>query len=353
MIQNHHLSAPNHIINTVTTVITEEYSSHKEACVWKKGMIRVYGIIDMMSDVEVVDRVVTVSIKKLFLSSIGNDHSQRTLPCVDHIQRFLEVFQKNKLEIALRIMESLRRRNLITSCEHIEYDRSSLSLRAYFRQQAALPTQSVPSSMPPIYLGPFEEVCEVQQREFAISSASSAKPILATWHLATCFSVVGFDYERKIGFIFHIDDIWGTVRAIAELKKVLLKTDDKASFSFQYILMGGVSEDSEGEDKKNLIEEMFSRKSRDNISFIRREYQDTVSIRSKFYDIDSVWSQAVRLCRSIAVDLRKEDPLSDIMGYEAQLNPCSSYYTRVHTLKEAIQIIKNMSHIYKCIYTGD
>ena len=127
------------------------------------------------STVEVTDRVSSVAARTLYT---GHD-------CRECRQRFLQAISDHRDLIALSI-----------SCEHIIFNSDTKNFELYKRVDASLATQKVYQA-PAAYLGPYEHLVEVQQRQFAISSAASEKPILATWHLATCIAFFGFEPKTR------------------------------------------------------------------------------------------------------------------------------------------------------------
>lgn len=307
------------------TVVSERLAS-VEPDSEKKRFLEVAGIKRPLSDVAVVDSIAAVATRELFSEVVNKDES--IIGCADCRKKFLHILVVHEYELSLRIMDLLQKKGIASSCEHIGFNNETKNIELFFRKTASLATQRV-TFIPPVYFGPFEGLCEVQQRQFAISSAQAEKPVLATWHLAGCVAVVGFDRESKVGFLFHIDegsDISGAIQQFIET----LKNDQ--SYIFEYRLAGGADS-----NRLEQIEDHFQCQKRASVSFIKREYVKGVDIPFNAFLIDSYWSRAVRLSRSIAIDLRQEDPLSQLMGYEAEINPFSAIHKRAKTIEEADQ----------------
>jgi len=345
MINHTHFTDSSGIIHTAARMLAEAY---EKTYVEKKKNLPVYGV-ENDTTVTVIDRVVSSAARSIYFTALPAEEQESALDCLDCKQFFLQILEKHELEISLRIMEALSKKNLPSSCECVEYDPESKNVKAFLRQKASFKTQQV-VPIPPVYLGSFERVCEIQQREFAVSSAKATKPILATWHLAECVAVAGFDKNHKIGFLFHIDE--GTLfnGGFRQLKH-LFEFNSSGPFSFEYIVLGGADTQRQtAHNRKKIIANALESISTTQLSFTRKPYQERVEI--PFYEFiqDSYWSQAVRLCRSIALDLTQDDPLSHIMGYEAKLNPFSVFHKRARTSEEAEQFCLTHGPQMNCVY---
>lgn len=266
--------------------------------------IKVFGVVPEQSFVAVVDRVVTVAARVLY-DAVGGD--------VVGKQQFLSLIKNHECELALRVMELGRAKGIISSIEHICFNNETKNVEIYFRKQASFSSQ-LAVDVPPVYLGPFEEVCEVQQRQFAIVSRVAAKPVLATWHLAECVAVAGFDSAEGVGFLFHIDEF----SRIEEALDGIL-----GRYSFEYVVLGTSR-------KVKEIDTLFQA-----AGCKKRGMVATHNVPEKELLADSYWSRAVRLKRSIAIDLRFKDPLGQVLGYEPEINPFSAMHKREKTLEEA------------------
>lgn len=347
--QHVHYSSSSTIIHAATQAIVEAYASRGAN---NSTVIGVCGVNPKETKVGVTDRVVSVAAREVYFRSLQVDDSEQesAIQCQGCRQYFLNQIRGNRLEIALRVMEALRQKGLISSCESVDYNQYTKEIKASFRQTASLPTQEI-LPIPPIYLGSYEEVCEVEQRQYAISSASSPKPVLATWHFSDCVAAVGFDKEQKIGFLFHIDADSRIARAITNLVSSLQQRDGNANYSFEYILLGSADRKNiTAEDRRVFIQNLFEKNSSNTISFKRRSQDERDSISFNDFMKDSFWSRSVRLCRSVAIDLRHDDPLSSLMGYEAELNPYSAFHKRERTDEEADLFCLTASPQMKCVY---
>ena len=261
------------IIESVSRMIASSNQSYVE-----RKRLQVAGTFPSRSFVSVTDKVIGVSL--------------------DAFKEHLKLLEERKLEIALRVMSLIQGPG---SCEAILFNEKVLE--AYMRTYASIPTQA-PVVIPPVYFGPFERCIEVTQRQYAISTGG----VLATWHLADCVAFAGYDKKRGIGFLFHIDEGSDVKDAISHIP----------DGTYEYILMGN----------HNSLD-------LDSSKFIRREAPTRLEIASQHLMQDSYWSRAVRLQRSIAIDLEQDDPLGHIMGYEAELNPHSAIHKREQKLAEA------------------
>lgn len=290
---------PDTITSRIASTLAEEYICHPPTA--ELSSITVPGI-ERTTSVEVVHSIVTIAASAIVPPDWTMLHTQ-----------------SNACEIALRIMDVLQKQNRLISCESVVFDIPTETIQAVLRKEASLSTQQA-AYHPPIYFGPFETLCEVKQREFAVSSAASKLPVLATWHLASCIAVVGFDKETKVGFLFHIDAAAYVDSAIDKLTSQL----PGKKHTFEYLLIGG-SSNHEGRTKER-VEGYFQQANSDTVRFKRRELPTTEEIPLSDFMADTYWSRSVRLARSVVIDLRKEDPLSDCNGYEPEINPYSTQH---------------------------
>ncbi len=351
-VEHAHYSDSHSIIKAAAELIAHAYQSGE--CREQHQAITVEGILSQKLNINVVDKVVAVSARSIYFKSLNADPVQESqhLSCSLCKNHFLETIDKNEFEISVRTMDLLRAQNIPSSCEYVCFNEQSKLIDAYFRKDAALQTQMT-LPIPPLYQGLFDQVCEIQQHEFAISNAKAQKPVLATWHLSTCVAVAGFSKDHQIGFLFHIDDGSDISEAIQQLV-TLLTNKDLPQISFEYILIGGVDSNHEkSEEKKKSIETQFDQKICEHIIFKRRPHKETCTFTMNEFLRDSFWSKSVRLNRSIAIDMRNEDPLSNIMGYEAIINPLSNYRKRKNTIEEAEEFCSLQTPKMNCIYSGD
>ncbi len=341
---NHvHLKGVTELISVVAeTVVRSCEIPSKEI----QSIIQVAGTKIASSNVSVLDLCVKIAARELYCKALNawEVNSESASHCVTCKRKFLDVLASHELEMSLRIMEALNNKNLPSSCECIRFNPGTKNVEVLMRKSASLETQQS-THFPSIYFGPFSQVCEVQQRQFAISSSRAKKSVLATWHLADCIAIVAFDKVHKVGFLFHVDEGSNIRGAIKELL-VKLRLGGERQFSFEYLLVGGVAG---SEQKKEYIGNLFAALSTSSIGFVRKSYVENVQIPFDAFAIDSYWSRAVRLCRSVAIDLSKEDPLSQLMGYEAELNPHSAFHARQQTLDEADEFCRRMGPHMECV----
>src|SRR3989344_1943718 len=58
-------------------------------------------------------------------------------------------------------------------------------------------------SRQPEYNGSYDHLVEVSMNEFAVTNTNASKPVLATYGLSPCVSLVGYSPEDKVGFLTH------------------------------------------------------------------------------------------------------------------------------------------------------
>lgn len=321
---NHiHFTDPNQIIRATCEMLANAWDA---SCQQVASKVKVAGTKISLSHVPAVDWVVKVAARELYISSLKSNASEEELGCASCKDYFLKKIKDHEVEISLRVMHMLKEKKLLTSCEYIGYNNDTKTVVAFLRKSAALVTQKAFNFLP-TYFGPFDALCEVAQRQFAISCATSTKPVLATWHLAGCIAIAGFDKQHKVGFLFHVDEISDFKGALFLLQSRL----QGSNFCFEYVMLGG------NEESQKVLEEYL------DPSFIKRPYDQGPFITHEAFTIDSYWSRAVRLCRSIAIDLTKDDPLANLMSYEAELNPSSVFHTRANTIEEADRFCQEQS----------
>ena len=274
------------------------------------------------SYVDVVDSVATIATRTLYSHVVQNETT--ALDCQECRKRFLGLLKKDECAISLRIMDILRQHNIASSCEYTGFDPETKNTEVHLRKNASLVTQQVVAA-PKVYFGPFDQLAEVEQRKFAISSHLAQKHVLATWHLADCIAVAGFDKAHKIGFLFHIDTGSNVSNAVGQLLEYLEKF---SPCNFEYRLLGGSDCSLE---RIHHIEEEFKRIPGQKST----RFTHLVDAKQEPFETDSYWSRAWRLSRSIAIDLQDDDPLANYMAYEPEINPHSCFHKRQHTVEEA------------------
>lgn len=343
-----HLQDRSSITNTIADSIVEKYSTYTTT----QSKISLYGVSNRPSKASITDRVVSSALRPLYEKCLEPRYADQetALNCKECKGQFLKIIEKCELEISLKVMEVFRKKNTPSSCEHVTYDIESKALKAYLRASSSIGTQSAVLP-PPIYLGSYDNVQEVCQRQFAITKSISIKPLLATWHLYNCCAAVGFDTINKIGFLFHIDADSDIKKACKDLTNTFAKSN--AKHFFEYVLIGGVdSFYQQSYELHDQIESIFKSNATDQISFKRKDYKNLYDLSGFEASTDSFGSRSVRLCRSVLLDTRVEDPLSNLMGYEALLNPNSAYHKYSHTIEEAENVLSNLSTEMKCVYKG-
>lgn len=100
------------------------------------------------------------------------------------------------------------------------------------------------------FSGSFDDVVEIVQQEFGITSAKDSKPVLATYGTGPCLAVVGYNPEDKIGFLAHLDS------ASSEISPALVYNLEKISKNkkqkYEFYIIGGQSK-----DQKKQVEEII------------------------------------------------------------------------------------------------
>ncbi len=299
-------------------------------------------------DVEGISGTFTVKVRDILFKTLARDVFFKVLQldkeeidrtrsaCPTCINNILSIIKRSELEISLRVMDILQKKNLPSSCEYVGYDESSQSMIAFMRKSATIKTQQVCQFFP-IYLGPFDDVCEVEQRCFAITFPDAKKPILATWHLAECIGVVGFDKIHKIGFLFHVDKNAHFQKALLQFQMHLRTLYSQLFFDVR--LFGGFIDDLSYFNQMSMVDsvlqDLYQHRDSD-IRFNILPQKNIVSLRSIDVKKDSYWSRSIRLARSICIDTRLEDPLNTLQSYEPALFPDSRFHKRMHTKEEAI-----------------
>jgi|GEM_PF-3171347 len=234
-----------------------------------------------------------------------------------------------------RILESIitdciRRKNIFCDCSWISLKMGN-SLKFCLRQSAELVTQR-PTSFSALFQDSFDLLHEVKQGEYAITTSSDNKPVLATWHLAECVAFVAYNHFLKIGILAHIDTCADIEDFFEKLKQsISLLTSE--SLEIDYMLIGG-REELPQFNHREKIKKMASKASSVLATFrCIKEFDDLIP--KEALEIDSYWVVSMRLSRSVALDLRENDPLINIKSYEPDLNDNSSFHKRSGSFFEA------------------
>jgi len=135
-------------------------------------------------------------------------------------------------------------------------------------------SKSVDSFKKQLFKGDFSLVQEVLPGEYAITSATSSKPVLATCGLGPCVSLAGYNKTYKVAFLTHYrvgsNVLWSYNNLVKEL---LVFTNKKAKF--ELTLVGGEKNYSEG--LINIIKSKINSESRLEMSLIE---EDTLDFKS-------------------------------------------------------------------------
>ncbi len=259
----------------------------------RKLEVNLYGIAGK-SSTEVFDIVVRTS-KERFNEFGGEDTLWQQLEKPNH-RRTLET----------KITHYLRQHDCDYDCAFIYTEEKIMTLS--FRISAELSTQH-PQNFAPLYLGDIKDIVELKQGEHAITHANAEKPVLATWHLAECVALIGYDEKEKIGVLAHIDTCADIKDFFVQLKR-----------PYHFYLLGG----NEGNHRESILEEAKKAK------FIFGGFLDE-KLNGKDIEKDCIWTISMRLRRSIAIDTRT----GEIYSYDPAINDGSSLHKRKFTTFEA------------------
>lgn len=108
----------------------------------------------------------------------------------------------------------------------------------------------------PEFQGDMEDVVEVGMNEQAVTQATDSKPVLATFGLAPCVALVGYEPSAKVGFLTHYSASTEVAGSFPELLATLYRArlSHEAPTRFEVRLVGGWKGDSD-----RLISELETR----------------------------------------------------------------------------------------------
>lgn len=291
------------------------------------------------SHTDVTDRQVTLSARMVFDEACKKLSLAERLNCRDCRVSFLNRVLQDETHICLRIMQALKTRNIHSSCESISFNNDSKNFELGFRVSSPTVTQHV-APFADCFFGPFDRMQEVCQREVGLSCAESTKPVLATWHLASCVAIAAFDYHNRVGLLFHVDDDSNLLDSLRGLKDHLSSTPP---YHFTYLLLGGSSDNT----LRRRIDHTIKQVACEQFSFVKRDIAPTTTFSNEEFYKDSQWSKSVRLARSVALDCTKSDPLGELMSYEPHINPSSKLHLRSNTREEAEEVMARLGRKMK------
>lgn len=246
----------------------------------------------------------------------------------ENVTKIWTVYKNNSHHRILECImtDCIRNAGILYDCVFINTNETIINF--YFRESAELITQH-PQTFLPLFHDSLDYLQEVKQGEYAITITSSNKPVLATWHLAECVAFVAFNHFHKIGILAHIDPCTDVDDFFEKIKGQFkpLATD---YLSIDYLLIGGVENCNHSENIKQAAlkaNDLFF-----NFKFISEIGE---KIPSKVFQKDSWWGVSMRLNRSVALDLRENNPLEFLKSYEPDLNDNSSLHKRTGGAMEA------------------
>ena len=185
-----------------------------------------------------------------------------------------------------------------------------------------------PTTYQPIFYGPFDAMQELIQGQYAITCARDPKPILATWHFASCVGFAAFNAQHQIGIIAHVDESSDLGSFIQNISGLFNSTS--SCHKFEYVLFGGY----EDGDLLLTVNANILALNNESLEFFHTGNMG-VTISRKEVSYDSSWIASVRLSRSVALDTRKTSFAEALLSYEPYLNPGSSLIKRQMTHSEA------------------
>lgn len=311
--------------STISSNIAEHFSLiDKSQLPSEQNSISVHGIRGK-STIRVIDCALTLEKRYFFKFLPGLPENENLASNLWNDLRK----EEHPYHLETRITHFLRLKNQSYDCASIST--SDTKIQFVFRISSQTLTQT-PVSFKPLHHRLFHLIQEVRQGEFAITHAGSAKPVLATWHLAECVAFAAFNQTYKIAILAHIDPCADIPYFFSQLK-ARLKPLSKTPLVFDYRLLGGAKQCLAGKHLENILE-AAKKASEESIKF---EHKGNLSDKvSKFaFELDSWWCPSMRLSRSIALDATAEDPLQKWGSYEPDINPESSLHKRDFSLEEA------------------
>ena len=195
------------------------------------------------------------------------------------------------------------------------------------RVEAPSMTQK-PTTYQPIFYGPFDCIQEVEQGQYAIKCAQDSKPILTSWHFASCVGFAAFDAHHQIGIVAHIDE--GVDFASFNQNISGQFNGTSGCYNFEYVLFGGC----ENGDLLQTVNTNILALNNEGLQFFHTGNKGA-AISQIEVGYDSFWIASVRLSRSVALDTRKSSFAEALLSYEPFLNPDSSLHKRKNTHEEA------------------
>jgi hypothetical protein len=147
----------------------------------------------------------------------------------------------------------------------------------------------------PPYSGDYDDMVEISQREFGITTANDPKPILATDCISSCVAFCGWSQKHKVGFLTHYDGL----------------TELNESFGSLLYWISQSVQDLPTEFDVRLIQGDWSRK--EIINFLKARLNMRADIAMKLVEEDIGGAMS----KSIALDTRTGQTYS----YDLRLNP--------------------------------
>ena len=144
-----------------------------------------------------------------------------------------------------------------------------------------------------------EVVAEVFQKQQAVTRANCNKPVLATFGIGPCISIVGYEPISMIGFLTHYDSLTEIKESFTNLLIALYKAGAKEENEFQVRLVSN-----------------FNSINKADLELIKILLKHGTAFKMKLIEEDTRPSET-DLCKSIALDTRS----GEVYSYDPSKNP--------------------------------
>jgi hypothetical protein len=175
----------------------------------------------------------------------------------------------------------------------------------------------------PQYHGSYDELTEVLQREFGITNGDDSKPILATYGLGPCVSMIGWSPKHKVGFLTHYDSMTKLSDSFSTLFYRISQQLEKKASEFDVRIVGGETNQSE-----------------QIIDFLKSRLNMRKDIKMRLIEEDTGGCMNPR---SIALDTRTGETFS----YNPNLNPYMRKITELDIMKLRIESPAKLVYVPK------
>lgn len=314
-------------LNSLSTTLAERFVEKYKSFQLQDSKFPVYGVIGI-NQTEVNDIVIEIT-KTRFLELVRlKTKGENVKSFEDRI--FTELKVKRRCILEPLMTDTIRKNKIPFDCAFIQSDDKTVTLN--FRFSSKLVTQN-PQTFAPLFRHSFNVLHELIQGDYGITFNTDAKPVLATWHLASCVAFAAFNENYKVGILAHIDLCADVDDLFKNIKNKIGSTKEE-SLAFEYVLLGGI----ESSKKNELRERIKNAAQKAEDVFFKFKLVNEIEDKTSNSDCmkDSRWVTSMRLKRSIALDTRKSSLSESLMSYEPDLNENSSLHKRACTLAEAM-----------------